>query len=168
MKLFSFTSLLSEELRMKYYESIIQDGFINDDLWSDIDNYIKSTYKKVDNREDEIEDILKNLDGDNRKVLLEIIKSNNNYLFQKLSSKLLSFEDIVNIDSKLLKLVLDKYSREDVVKASMAASPKVKDIILSLVEEGDSTEINNESVPISEIVEIQDRIIQDINNISGV
>jgi len=81
---------------------------------------------------------------------------------------LLSFEDIANVDSKLLKLVLDNYSREDVFKALKAASPKVKDIILSLVEEGDSTKVNNESVPISEIVEIQDRIIQDINNISGV
>ncbi|WP_313134687.1 FliG C-terminal domain-containing protein [Anaerocolumna sp.] len=168
MKLFSFTSLLPEELQMKYYESIIQNGFINDDLWSDIDSYIKSAYKKVDNREEEIGDILKNLDSDNREVLLEIIKSNNNSLFQKLSSKLLSFEDIANVDSKLLKLVLDNYSREDVFKALKAASPKVKDIILSLVEEGDSTKVNNESVPISEIVEIQDRIIQDINNISGV
>lgn len=167
MKLFSFTSLLSKELQMKYYESIIRDGFISDDLWNDIDNYIKSTFKKVDNLEDEIKDVLKNLDSDNRKVLYEIIRSNNNSLYQSISSKLLNFEDIVHVDLKLLKTVLNKYSTEDVFKASMAASPKVKDIILSLIEERDSTNINKASVPISEIIEIQDKMIQDINDING-
>ena len=167
MKLYSFTCLLSEELRMKYYESIIGDGFISDDLWDNINDYIKSIFKKVDNLEDEINDVLKNLNTDNRKVLYEIIRSNNNSLYQSISSKLLNFEDIVNVDSKLLKTVLDKYSTEDVFKASMAASPKVRDIMLSLMEEPDSTNIKKESVPISEIIEIQDRMIQDINDISA-
>ena len=49
----------------------------------------------------------------------------------------------------------------------MASSPKVKDIILSLIEERDSTNIRKESVPISEIIKIQDRMIQDINDISA-
>ncbi|MBU5334484.1 hypothetical protein KQI61_20100 [Anaerocolumna aminovalerica] len=167
MKLYSFTCLLPEELQMKYYESIIRDGFISDDLWDNINDYIKSTFKEVDNLEDEIKDVLKNLNTDNRKVLYEIIRSNNNSLYQSISSKLLNFEDIVNVDSKLLKTVLDKYSTEDVFKASMASSPKVKDIILSLIEERDSTNIRKESVPISEIIKIQDRMIQDINDISA-
>lgn len=167
MKLYSFTCLLPEELQMKYYESIIRDGFISDDLWDNINDYIKSTFKEVDNLEDEIKDVLKNLNTDNRKVLYEIIRSNNNSLYQSISSKLLNFEDIVNVDSKLLKTVLDKYSTEDVFKASMASSPKVKDIILSLIEERDSTNIRKESVPISEIIKIQDSMIQDINDISA-
>ncbi|WP_418884207.1 FliG C-terminal domain-containing protein [Anaerocolumna aminovalerica] len=95
------------------------------------------------------------------------MRSNNNSLYQSISSKLLNFEDIVNVDSKLLKTVLDKYSTEDVFKASMASSPKVKDIILSLIEERDSTNIRKESVPISEIIKIQDSMIQDINDISA-
>lgn len=168
MKLFSFTYVLPEELRMKYYEAIIRDGLINDELWDKINDYIKSKFKKVDNLEDEIKDVLKNLDSNNRKVLNEIIKSNNNPLYQSISSKLLDFEDIANVDSKLLKTVLDKYSTEDVFKASMAVSPKVKDIILSLIKERDSTNIKKGSVPISEIIEIQDKIIQDINDINGV
>jgi hypothetical protein len=73
MKLYSFTCLLPEELQMKYYESIIRDGFISDDLWDNINDYIKSTFKEVDNLEDEIKDVLKNLNTDNRKVLYEII-----------------------------------------------------------------------------------------------
>lgn len=52
-------------------------------------------------------------------------------------AKVLEFEDIVKMDRRRLKEILEEFETEDVVKASMGASPAVYELLQSICAEVD-------------------------------
>lgn len=166
MKLFFFISLLPESIQRKYYDMLIKDGIINDDLWNEISCYLYETFHKLEDIESEVKEVLKNLTAIDKQILLDLIKINNIDLYDRITSKVLNFEDILHIKQELLKNVLEKYSTIDIYKATLASSPKVKDLIMSLMSHRDFNKLEIRSVPINDIVAIHNNIINDVNQIN--
>jgi len=87
-------------------------------------------------------------------------------LGKKVNKKIVCFEDIINLDALKLKAILSKVSSSDIVKASMAASPMVNEILRNTFKEIDFVKERNAigSVRITEVEEIHSRIVDIINN----
>ncbi|MDF2822128.1 MAG: hypothetical protein K0R15_2576 [Clostridiales bacterium] len=169
MQLYSFVNSLPNELKTKYYESVIINGSINDILWDEIVDNVKKTYKNISNVEEEIKKVLKTVDAEEKVSLLDLIEKNNKIMYDKLSSQVLNFEDIKNVEYDLVKRVFDKYNTEDIHKAKMAASPQVQELIITLIKERNLENIENivGSIPITEIESIHNNIINDINELKN-
>lgn len=67
----------------------------------------------------------------------------------------------------MVKKVLDQFTTEDIYKATMATSPKVKEFIKLLMNERnfDNFGCTVGSVPINEIINIHDKILKVINDL---
>ncbi|MBD8047874.1 FliG C-terminal domain-containing protein [Clostridium faecium] len=167
MYMTSFIYSLPNDLRVKYYESILKNGETCDDIWNEIVLYLEKSFKTIDNVEEEMEKILKDIDDNDKNQLLNLIYKNNKHLYEELSEYLYNFEEIVNINQELVKKVLENYNTEEIYKATKAVSPNTKEFINSLMKERDFTSAKDSvgNVPISEIMDIHSRIIKDINNI---
>lgn len=80
-------------------------------------------------------------------------------------NKIVCFEDIFNLDTLTLKKILSNVSSIDIVKASMAASPKVNELLRISFKEIDFVKERNAigSVRITEVEEIHSKIVDIIN-----
>jgi len=94
------------------------------------------------------------------------IQENDIYLFNKISMKLFSFEDIISIDRERVKTVLCKLDMDTLCKAILGASPRVIYYIQNIFPDIDFVEARRKlgSVQLDEILQAQDKIIMEINN----
>jgi len=161
-----FVSLLSVELRTKYYEEIIRNGQVTEELWKEISYYLEKTYKELLSVEEQIIELLRNLEDVEKSRLMMTIQENDIYLFNKISMKLFSFEDIISIDRERVKTVLCKLDMDTLCKAILGASPRVIYYIQNIFPDIDFVEARRKlgSVQLDEILQAQDKIIMEINN----
>lgn len=166
MNLTFFVSLLSNELKTEYYEEIIKYGQVSEELWTKICNYLKEGYKAIYNVEEEIVELLKNLEDVEKSRLMMSIQESNIYLFNKICTKLLSFEDIISIDKSRVENAISKLDMDITYKAIQGASPKVIKYIQSIFPDIDLLEERSKlgSIKIDEIIQAQDILIEKINN----
>lgn len=166
MNMFFFSSSLPTNLKVEYYKSIIKNGTVDDQLWSKIISYIEKNYKQALNIEEAVLEILKNLDSNEKLNLLDIMKTNNEELFQKFTSKMINFEDIIKVDKLIVKNVLDTFSKESILKASVAVSPKVIEYLQEILPEFNFEEERKKvgSLPMTEVIDIHNKIIKEINS----
>ncbi len=166
MNLTFFVSLLSEELRTKYYEEIIRNGQVTEELWKEISYYLEKTYKEILSVEEQIIELLKNLEDVEKSRLMMTIQENDIYLFNKISTKLFSFEDIISINRERVKTVLCKLDMNTLCKATLGSSPRVIYYIQNIFPDIDFVEVRRKlgSVQLDEILQAQDKIIMEINN----
>lgn len=77
------------------------------------------------------------------------------------------FEDIANVESFRLKEVLIQINKVDIVKAAMAASPQINELLRNLFKDIDFNEMRTiiGSVRISEIEDIHNRIVNMLNKL---
>jgi len=89
----------------------------------------------------------------------------NEILEPSIHEQIACFEEIINIESSMLKTVLTQINKTDIVKASMGASPEIKKLLRSLFNDIDFNKerANIGSVKITEIEEIHSRIVERIN-----
>lgn len=73
-------------------------------------------------------EILKTLDGNVSKPILEDLREQDPELFEQVDSQLLVFEDFVNLDNRDIQTVLKHVSSEDLVKALKGASQELRDL----------------------------------------
>ncbi len=94
------------------------------------------------------------------------IQENDIYLFNKISTKLFSFEDIISINRERVKTVLCKLDMNTLCKATLGSSPRVIYYIQNIFPDIDFVEVRRKlgSVQLDEILQAQDKIIMEINN----
>lgn len=157
---------LPDKFKMQYYEAIIKNGQIDNALLGEIIAYFEDTYKKTIDTEKLLKDILKKGDSDEKAKLLLLIKENNKELYDKISSNIFDFEDIITLEGVTAKKLLEQFSGKVIVKASMGASPKVNEYLQSLFPNIDFANERDAigRIPINEIINIHDEIIEAINN----
>lgn len=157
---------LPDKFKMQYYEAIIKNGQIDNTLFGEIIAYFEETYKKTVDTEKLLMDILKKVDSDEKSELFQLIKENNRELYNKISSNIFDFEEIITLDRIVAKEVLEQFNAQVIVKASMGASPMVNEYLQSLLSDIDFVNERNAigSIPINEIMNIHDEIIEAINN----
>lgn len=156
---------LPDKFRIQYYESIIKNGQIDNNLFEEIMAYFEEVYKKAVDTEELLMDTLKKIDSDERAKLLLLVKENNLELYNKISKYIFDFEDIVTIDKDIAKSILKQFDMQDILKASKAASPKVNDYLQSLFSNIDFAKEKSAvgMIPMIEIVNIHEDIVKAIN-----
>jgi len=106
----------------------------------------------------------------NLETLLELSKlykiTINEILEPSIHEQIACFEEIINLEFSMLKTVLTKINKIEIVKASMGASPEINKLLRNLFNDID---FNKErviigSVKITEIEEIHSRIVEMINS----
>lgn len=100
----------------------------------------------------------------NLEALLELsrlYKITINEILEPKTSGITCFEEIINLDSSILKTVLSKFNTTDIVKASMGASPQVNELLRNLFNDidFDKERANIGNVRITEIDDIYNRIV---------
>ncbi|MEW8995186.1 FliG C-terminal domain-containing protein [Clostridium sp.] len=166
MNLTFFVSLLSEELRTRYYEEIIKNGQVKEELWKEACEYLEKRYRSIFNVEEHITELLRNLEDVEKSRLMMTIQENNIYLFNKISTKLFSFEDIINMDKYRVKRILLTLDMDTICKAIIGASQRVIDYIQNIFPDINFLEERKKigSIQVDEILRVQDKIIDEINN----
>jgi len=141
MNLIFFVSLLSNELKIEYYKEIIRNGQISEELWINLEDVEKSR-------------------------LMMSIQESDIYLFNKVCTKLLSFEDIISIDKSRVENAISKLDMDITYKAIQGASTRVIEYIQSIFPEIDLLEERSKlgSIKIGEIIQAQDILIEEIND----
>lgn len=166
MNLTFFVSLLSEELRTKYYEEIIKNGQVEEGFWKEVSEYLEKRYRAIFNIEEHITELLRNLEDVEKSRLMMTIQENDIYLFNKISTKLFSFEDIINMDKYRVKTILLTLDIDTICKAIIGASSRVIDYIQNIFPDIDFLEERKKigNIQVDEIFRAQDKIIDEINN----
>lgn len=106
----------------------------------------------------------------NLEMLLKLSKmfkiSINEIVEPQKSEHISDFEDIIDIDSSRLKVMMIPLEPNEIVKASMGASPKINEFLKQLFRDIDFQKERNfiGSVRISEIDAIQNKIVEIINS----
>lgn len=156
---------LPDKFKMQYYESIIKNGQIDNVLLGEIMAYFEGTYKKRVDTDKLLMDVLKRTDSEEKSELILLIKENNRELYEKISNNIFDFEDIVTLDKFKIKMVLEQFNKQVIVKASMGASPRVNDFLKNLFPNIDFSKEREVigSIPINEIINIHEEIIEAIN-----
>ena len=156
---------LPDKFKIEYYESIIKNGQIDNTLLEEIIAYFGEVYKKKVDNEKLLMDALKNIDSNERAKLLLLVKENNSDLYHKISRNVFDFEDIVTLDKEAVKSILEQFNIQMIIKASMAASPKVNEYLQTLFHNIDFVKERQAigSIPINEAMNIHDKIIEAIN-----
>lgn len=166
MNLSNFLNLLPRELKDEYHKEIIKEGKASQNTWDKISSYFEENFKEFNNVEEETKKVLEEVDSEEREKLLQIIKENNEALFKSISNNIFSFEDIVTINTEIVKKALEKFSKIEIIKSTKAASPAVTDCLQNIFTEVD---FNTEKadlgmIPISEIANIQALMVKEIND----
>ncbi|GEM_PF-376725 len=156
---------LPDKFRMQYYESIIKNGQIDNNLFEEIMTYFEDVYKKTVDTEELLMDTLKKIDSDERAKLLLLVKENNLELYNKISQYIFDFEDIVTLDKDIAKNILKQFDIQNIIKASKAASPKVNEYLQSLFPNIDFVKEQRAvgMIPMIEILNIHEDIVKAIN-----
>lgn len=156
---------LPEKFKSQYYESIIKNGQVSTTLLKEIISYFEGIYKKSVNTEQLLVDALKKVDCEERAKLLLLLKQNNTELYNKLSKRIYDFEDIINLDTTIVKNTLEQFDRTAIIKASEVASPKVNEYLQNLFPDVDFTKEKRAigPLPINEIMNIYSEIIEALN-----
>lgn len=155
MKHYFFTAALPKELRKQYYYEILTLGKVSDELWNEITDFFEKDFKEISNKDKYFIDLFKFIPSNERIEILQLFKNKNSELFLKLSKQINSFEDIGNVEENILKNIFAKFKTEEIVKASLAVSPKVKSIIHNLYPDVDFN-LEKDKIGIVEIKEIEE------------
>lgn len=105
----------------------------------------------------------------NLETLLELSKlysiTINEILEPPLCEQITCFEDIINLDSLIVKIVLSQMNMKEIVKASMGASPQINELVRNLFNNIDFNKerVSIGSVRITEVEDIHRRIVDKIN-----
>lgn len=157
---------LPDKFKMRYYESLIKNGEVEDGLLDEIIIYILEIYKESKDSEEILIDALRKVEMSERTKLLKMIKESSSELYNKISKNIFDFEDIVNLDKDKVKYILKDFNSVTIVKASMGASPTINEYLQNMFPYVDFIKERQAigGIPISEITCIHNKIIEAINN----
>lgn len=156
---------LPDKFKMRYYETLIKNGEVEDGLLDEIIIYILEIYKESKDSEEILIDALRKVEMSERTKLLKMIKESSSELYNKISKNIFDFEDIANLDKDKVKEILKDFNSVTIVKASMGASPKINEYLQSVFPCVDFIKERQAigGIPISEITCIHNEIIEVIN-----
>lgn len=116
-------------------------------------------------QKDDIINLYKDLNADDKELLLDIVRTHDREMFDKLHGEIYDFEDIVNVDLNIILSKLMDIDKEDIVKSTYAASPTVTAFFKKCFYEVDFDKLRMEmgQQPIDTIIKCQNTILSKIN-----
>ncbi|HKJ84051.1 MAG TPA: flagellar motor switch protein FliG [Mariprofundaceae bacterium] len=131
----SIIELLPEEMRTSVVLRMSKLESVPTDLILDIEEALDKEMSDVQGGSGltfdgmiRVVEILKTLDSNISKPILESLREKDPELFEQVDSQLLVFEDFTNLDDRDIQQVLKNVSSEDLVKALKGASEDLRDL----------------------------------------
>lgn len=131
----SIIELLPEEMRTSVVLRMSKLESVPTDLVHDIEDALEKEMSDVQGGSGltfdgmvRVVEILKTLDSNVSKPILESLREQDPELFEQVDSQLLVFEDFVNLDDRDIQTVLKHVSSEDLVRSLKGASEELREL----------------------------------------
>ena len=134
-------SVLPEEIKADVGIRILKIGQVQDDIIRELDEALTKDLSKVGvttrkfDGVDKLADILNEVDGKTEEYVLAHIEKEDGDLAEKIRQKMFVFEDLLQVDDKSFREVLQNIDNEGLVKALKTASEELKEKIFSNLSE---------------------------------
>ena len=134
-------SVLPEEIKADVGIRILKIGQVQDDIIRELDEALTKDLSKVGvttrkfDGVDKLADILNEVDGKTEEYVLAHIEKEDGDLAEKIRQKMFIFEDLLQVDDKSFREILQNIDNEGLVKALKTASEELKEKIFSNLSE---------------------------------
>ena len=134
-------SVLPEEIKADVAIRILKIGQVQDDIIRELDEALTKDLSKVGvttrkfDGVDKLADILNEVDGKTEEYVLAHIEKEDGDLAEKIRQKMFIFEDLLQVDDKSFREILQNIDNEGLVKALKTASEELKEKIFSNLSE---------------------------------
>jgi len=134
-------SVLPEEIKADVGIRILKIGQVQDDIIRELDEALTKDFSKIGvttrkfDGVDKLADILNEVDGKTEEYVLAHIEKEDGDLAEKIRQKMFVFEDLLQVDDKSFREVLQNIDNEGLVKALKTASEELKEKIFSNLSE---------------------------------
>jgi len=170
--------LFPEELKADIAYRIVQIGEVQDDLIRDLDSILKtelaglgSVSRKFDGVE-ALANILNEVDRNTEESVISHIEKEDSGIAELIRQKMFVFEDLLQIDDKSFREILQNVSNDIVVKAIKTASSDLQEKIFGNLSERASEMLREDlevlgPVKLREVEEAQQQIIRIAKNLEA-
>jgi flagellar motor switch protein FliG len=134
-------NILPEEIKPDVALRIVRMDRVQDDIIRELDEAIKNDLSKIGvvtrkfDGIDTLVNILNEVDGKTEEYVLAHIEKEDGDLAEKIRQKMFVFEDLLQVDDKSFREVLQNIDNEGLVKALKTASEELKEKIFSNLSE---------------------------------
>jgi len=134
-------SLLPEEIKADIGLRILKIGQVQDDIIRELDEALRKDLSKIGvttrkfDGVDKLADILNEVDGKTEEYVLAHIEKEEGDLAEKIRQKMFVFEDLLQVDDKSFREILQNTDNQGLVKALKTASEELKEKIFSNLSE---------------------------------
>jgi flagellar motor switch protein FliG len=167
----SYLNLLPEEVKADIALRIVRITQVPDDLIRELDEAIRSDVSKVGvatrkfDGVDTLANILNEVDGKTEEYVLSHIENEDSDLADQIRQKMFVFEDLLQVDDRSFREILQNIDNQTLVKALKTASEDLKQKIFSNLSERASDMLREDMevvgpVRLKEVEECQQGIIR--------
>jgi len=134
-------SVLPEEIKADVGIRILKIGQVQDDIIRELDEALTKDLSKIGiatrkfDGVDKLADILNEVDGKTEEYVLAHIEKEDSDLAEKIRQKMFVFEDLLQVDDKSLREILQNIDNDGLVKALKTASEELKEKLFSNLSE---------------------------------
>ena len=134
-------SVLPEEIKADVGIRILKIGQVQDDIIRELDEALTKDFSNIGvttrkfDGVDKLADILNEVDGKTEEYVLAHIEKEDGDLAEKIRQKMFIFEDLLQVDDKSFREILQNIDNEGLVKALKTASEELKEKIFSNLSE---------------------------------
>jgi len=133
--------LLPEEIKAEVAMRIVQIGHVKDDLIRELDEAIKNDLSKIGvatrkfDGVDTLANILNDVDGKTEEYVLTRIEEEDGELAEQIRQKMFVFEDLIEVDNRGFREILQNVDNQVLVKALKTAPEEMKEKMLKNLSE---------------------------------
>lgn len=163
--------LFPDDIKASIAYRILLIGDVQDDVIRDLEELLKKDSAKVGTSArkfdglETLANILNEVDGNTEENVLSFIETEDNQLADMIRQKMFVFEDLISVDDKSFREILQNVENDIVVKALKTASEEMKEKIFRNLSERASEMLREDlevlgPVRLAEVEESQQKIIK--------
>ncbi len=164
-------ALFSEELMIDISFRLLQIGQVDQETVSELDEIIRKDLSKIGTASrkfdgiEKLADILNEVDGKTEEIVLSHIESEDGELAAMLRQKMFVFEDLLQLDNKNFRDILQNVDNQMLIKALRTASEDMKEKIFGNLSERAAEMLREDMeimgpIKLSEVEEAQQELIK--------
>ena len=164
-------ALFPEELMTDISFRLLQIGQVDQEIISDLDEIIRRDLSKIGTATrkfdgiEKLADILNEVDGKTEEIVLSHIENEDSELAAAIRQKMFVFEDLLQLDSKNFRDILQNVDNQMLIKALRTATEEMKEKIFSNLSERAAEMLREDMevmgpIKLSEVEEAQQELIK--------
>jgi len=171
-------SLFPENIKADIALRVVQIDHVQEDLIRDLDEAIQADLAVVGtsttkiNGIETLANILNEVDGKTEEYVLSHIEEENGDLAEKIRQKMFVFEDLLQVDDRSFREILQNIDNQEVIKALKTASEEMKEKIFKNLSERAAQMLKEDMevmgpVKLREVEEAQQSILRTAKRLEG-